>query len=376
MSKKWKVLIGIAVAAACVFGSFCALAGYLAFGFAKRATLFNEGVAAVNRDDLDTASSKFRAALKGWQAPDRRAYAFTIIGLSEERNGECEKALDEYSQALRIDPKSKLAHEFRGRILRDAGKTDDAFNDFSEAIRLDPNNHGAFVGRGLIDLSRKDFDQAIEDFSEAVRTDPDSASSYANRGLAYAYKRDFEQALINYDAALRLDPSDARALANRAGLYSQQKDFDRAIQDLTAAIQTNPRYGPTYRARASAYLGRKEYAKAVDDFEQALRMDPADDSTLNGLAWLRATCPEASYRNGKRAIEQATAACKISDWRNAGYIDTLAAGYAEVGDFKSAISYEDKAIRCDSSNDEQVRDMQERMTLYRSNKAYRQRIGE
>src|SRR5436309_14653608 len=131
MSKKSKVLIRIAIAAACVFGSFCALAGYLAFSFAKTASLFNEGIAAVNRDDLDTAASKFRAALKGSHSRERRAYAFTIIGLSEERNGACEKALDDYSQALRIDSKSKLAYEFRGRILRDAGKTDEAFNDFS-----------------------------------------------------------------------------------------------------------------------------------------------------------------------------------------------------------------------------------------------------
>lgn len=372
MSKTAKVLIGFAIFLVCGFVLVAAVSGYFVFRFNKTARSFNEGVVAVNRNDYDTAAVKFKAALKDWPDPKRRAYALTVIGFSEEKNGECEKALQDYSRAIQIDPGSELPYGYRGEIFRDAGKLDEAFKDFSEAIRLDPNYHSALFGRGLIDLERKDLDQAIEDFSEAARTNPSSADSYRNRGLAYTYKRDFEQALVNFDAALGLNAKDASALANRGWVYVQKKEFAKAIPDLTASIRIEPSHGPTYRTRALAYQRQGDYIKAIADFEQLLRLVPTDVSTLNDLAWLRATCPNAAFRDGKQAVSHATKACTISEWRYATEVDTLAAAYAEAGDFKSAVSYEEQAIRCDTVIQERIGEMEQRKALYLAHKPYRE----
>jgi tetratricopeptide (TPR) repeat protein len=59
---------------------------------------------------------------------------------------------------------------------------------------------------------------------------------------------------------------------------------------------------------------------------------------------LRATCPEASIRNGQLAVADAKKACELDIWILESYIDTLAAAYAETGDFASAIRYQEQAI--------------------------------
>jgi tetratricopeptide (TPR) repeat protein len=64
---------------------------------------------------------------------------------------------------------------------------------------------------------------------------------------------------------------------------------------------------------------------------------------LNNRAWLRATCPEDSIRNGQLAVADARKACELNDWELASDIDTLAAAYAEAGNFSSAIRYEEQA---------------------------------
>ena len=61
-------------------------------------------------------------------------------------------------------------------------------------------------------------------------------------------------------------------------------------------------------------------------------------------AWLRLSYPDQSYRNGQQALKDATSACKLIDWKDEDMIDTLATAYAEVGDFDSAVRYEEQAL--------------------------------
>ena len=372
MSKLAKVVISAGIGVFCFCCLVIAIGGYYMFSYNEGRALFSEGLSAMDQHDYARAIVKFGAALKKHLPQQYRAYAFSDLAFSEEFDGHCERAIRDYTEALRLDPTFAFAYSSRGRLYKESGETDKALTDFSQAIRFDPNAHQAFYARGLIDLERRDLDQAIEDLSEAVRTDPSAALAYANRGLAYTYRKEFDRALANYDAALQLRPRDARTLIDRAYVRIETQEQAKAIEDLTAAIRVDPKLETAYRVRASSYARTGDYGKAIADFQKALELNAKDGSVLNDLAWLRATCPEAEFRDAKQAIAHATIACKTSNWTNASLIDTLAAAYAEAGDFDSALNYQDQAIRSNKTNPERLSEMEERKKLYESHRPYRQ----
>ena len=98
---------------------------------------------------------------------------------------------------------------------------------------------------------------------------------------------------------------------------------------------------------------------------------PTSTKLHNERAWLLATCPEAAHRDGKRAVESATRACELTKWKHAGYVDTLAASYAETGDFDKAVHWQRKAVELLPKDSDERSGMEDRLKLYRNRTPYR-----
>ena len=104
-----------------------------------------------------------------------------------------------------------------------------------------------------------------------------------------------------------------------------------------------------------------------------MRFDPDRALAFNYLAWLRATCPTAEFRDGAKAVEQATKACELTNFKKANYVGTLAAAYAEAGDFDAAKKWQKNAIDLLTEKQQHLRpDFEERLKLYQSGKPYRE----
>jgi tetratricopeptide (TPR) repeat protein len=125
------------------------------------------------------------------------------------------------------------------------------------------------------------------------------------------------------------------------------------------------------RNRSDAYLTLGEHTAAIADFEEALKLAADDPALLNNLAWVLATSPDAEIRDGKRAVELATKACELTDYNQAHILSTLAAAFAESGDFGTAIEWSKKAVDLDDS--EQLEQLTKELASYRGGEPWRER---
>jgi serine/threonine protein kinase/Tfp pilus assembly protein PilF len=229
------------------------------------------------------------------------------------------------------------------------------------------------IKKGDALVEEKEFTKAIDDYSEAIRLDPRSAEAWYRRGFARYYLRDYDDAIKDYTEAIHLDPTDGRAYFERARAWHNGKNqYEKSVEDCTEAIRLKYELALSFSNRGLARQQMKEYDKALKDFDEAIRLDPKRAFAFNRKAWLLAVCPDARVRDGRRAVEAATTACKLKEWKSGDELDTLAAAYAEDGDFASAVKWEEKALDDADFAGDYGHAARKRLQLYKDHKPYRE----
>lgn len=128
-------------------------------------------------------------------------------------------------------------------------------------------------------------------------------------------------------------------------------------------------------SRGMIYIKIGEWQKAKADLEVARQIDATNVEVNIGLAWLLATCPDASIRNGGRAVQCASNACELSQWEKWNCVGTLGAAYAEMGDFEQALKYQHNAVNFKDVPTNEMAGQQMRLKLYEQHKPYRLPVG-
>ena len=158
----------------------------------------------------------------------------------------------------------------------------------------------------------------------------------------------------------------------RGDAYAGKGDSDRAAADYARAVAFVPTNSAGFRMRGRAYEMLGNYKSAASDYTKGIALSPDDDAVINSLAWLRATCPEASVRDGQEAVRAGTRACELTHWKNSSRIDTLAAAYAEMGSFSQAIKFEQQALAFPFISPTRRDEMRKRLLSYQQRKPYRE----
>jgi RNA polymerase sigma factor (sigma-70 family) len=248
-------------------------------------------------------------------------------------------------------------------------------NDKADIIMVDLGESGAqdardHMRRGRRFLAKGAYDMAIAEFNQAIQLNPKVAPAYFNRGRACKLRGYYQQALADYTQAIQLNPAMVAAYVNRGQIYNVMEEYDRAIADCSEAIRLDAARPIPYNNRGAAHGAKGEYDKARADFALAIQCDPDFAPAYNNLAWQLATCPEPAYRNGNSAVEFATKACELSQWNNINQLDTLAAAYAEAGDFENAVNYESKVLASPGLAPRDVAIAKKRLALYRTHQPF------
>jgi tetratricopeptide (TPR) repeat protein len=338
----------------------------------------------ITRNPRDTDSCLGRGVSKiadGWCAEaiedinvalrlDRRnARAWKERGRAQLGLGCIEKALADLDEALRINPRYADAWYLRGSIRADNAQVQDGISDLSECVRLNPNHAAAYRNRGAAWCKMEKFEQVILDSSEAIRLNRKDGIAFQNRGAGLMEQGRYEEALADANEAIRLS-GHRIGFNNRGFIHAKLRHFSQALSDYRAAIELDPTYLRPRVNRVDLFIETRQFANALGELAEILRIDADNFYALQTRTRLLACCPEADFRDGNRAVADASRACELGGWKYPGQLDLLAAAYAEAGEFDKAIEWQTKALQ--ASHDDQKRTgYSARLKLYEEHKPYR-----
>ncbi|MBA4349000.1 MAG: hypothetical protein C0415_03300 [Thermodesulfovibrio sp.] len=191
-------------------------------------------------------------------------------------NEEYDKAIEAFTSAITSGegyaPGISDAHAYnnRGLAYTKIGQHDKAIEDLTKAIALDPNLAAAYFNRGLAYYNQKQYERAIENFTKAIQLDPDDVHAYSTRAVAYNDKGLYDVAIEDFNKAIALKPNDPFVYNNRGYSYNKKRQYNKAIEDFTKAIQLNhPQPLYPYGNRGMAYWNIGDKDRAIADWRKA-----------------------------------------------------------------------------------------------------------
>ncbi len=227
----------------------------------------------------------------------------------------------------------------------------------------------------LIDANRAP--EAKEYLERAVQrnsNNPGYAAVYYKLGVASANRGQFDEAIAAFREALEIKPDYVEARNNLGAALQSQGRIDEAMVQYRTALEIKPDYARVYYNLGTVLAGRGRFDEALAQFQRALELKPDDADAQNNLAWLLATCPVNSVRNGATAIEHAQRANQLCGGRRPDILNTLAAAYAEAGRFPEALATAHTALElATQQNTRALADaLRAWIRLYEAGKPYRQ----
>jgi protein O-mannosyl-transferase len=215
---------------------------------------------------------------------------------------------------------------------------------WAHTLACTADNEVAQYSLGNALLQNGEVDEAIAHFQTALQINPDNAETHYNLANALAQRGREDEAIIHYQRALQIDPDCVQAHVNYGGLLLQRGKVDEAIAHFQKTLDIKPDFAPAHDNLGNALLQKGRVSEAIAHFQKALQLQPANPTIQNNLAWILATFPDASLRNGPKAVELARQANALTGGKNPIFLRTLAAAFAEAGRFGDAVLAAKNAI--------------------------------
>jgi tetratricopeptide (TPR) repeat protein len=315
--------------------------------------------------------------------------AYENLGSALAQQGRVDEAIVCYQKGLELEPHNAVVRNKLGMARVQQGRVKEATVHFEEALEIQPNdaathtNFGnALVRLGEVDRAMAHHRKALEIQKKAVgEKHPDYATSLSNLAMMYLRAGDYTHAeLAGRQAAEILEevlggkhPSYVTSLYNLVSVYRSMGDEIRAEPIIRLILEINPNDAQAHYLLGVNLHGRAKDQEVVKHWREALRLKPNQVVFLVQTAWVLATSPDASVRNGSEAITLASRAVQLSRGGTPKSLDALAAAYAEDQRFAEAAQTAERALEMASAEGDtaMATALRERLRMYRAGTAFR-----
>ncbi len=338
-------------------------------------------------ESLDAKLENFDLAVK---ADPKNVQALQGRAIIYSEKGENDKAVADLNLLLAADANNQLALEAISQVLNKLKRYDDALKHIDKLISLSSKESRGYLLRAGLHAMKEDEQKALDDLNTALDLEPRNLLGLLMRSQVHAAMGNKDKARQDSELLLRLVPDLPDAILLRSRIAASEKRFGAAIIDVKKLLHSDPKNeeyrlvlamylvadkrprqaielldnviadnennADALRSRGDALLSVGKHAEAVADYEKALKLDPKDTGVLNNLAWVLATSKNDKVRDAKKSIEYGKQACELTEYKKPHILSTLASGYAEAGDFETAIKWSTQAVELGkgTENDDQL----------------------
>jgi tetratricopeptide (TPR) repeat protein len=203
--------------------------------------LYGLGSIYLQQNKAADARATFERVIKLPQRyPGTLPNAWNNLGLLSAREGHTDEAIQQFQQALQLDPDHFIALENLGNAYRQAKRWDDAKATLQRALQLNPDNAEANYALGMVYAQTDDADRAYEYLKKAVAEKPAYPEALNNLGVLYLRKQQPAEAENSFKEAIRVAPSFEQSYFNLARLYAIEGNGAGARQVLTDLLKEHP----------------------------------------------------------------------------------------------------------------------------------------
>jgi len=299
--------------------------------------------------------------------------AYSNLGSFLSARGNVDEAIRDFRKALELWPNQSKDHNNLGKALVQKGRIAEAMDHFQTALRVSPEDPDTESNIGAASLQQGDADEAISHLRRAVEKWPRHAQGHINLGNALLQNREIDAAIAEYEKTLALPFDHAESHYSIATALRQKGDVEEAIVHYRKALELRPDYVNAHNNLGNALRQQGRTEEAVHEYEAALKSEPDSILAGNNLAWILATSPNASVRDGAKAVQLAQQANRLSGGSDPIILHTLAAAYAENRQFSEAVNAAQRALELADANGvaSLAESLRSKLALYQAETPYR-----
>jgi len=225
--------------------------------------------------DFDKAIFEFTASINRYSGFTQ---SYISRGNAWLKKREYNRAIDDYTQAIKLDGKKAEVYNYRGFARAELAARNKfnginlAIEDYTHAISINKNYVDALINRSYAYYQTGDFTRVIEDCDRIIALEPTNAVIWNRRGSAWYAREDDDKAITDFSQAIKIKSDYAVAWYNRANAWYNKQELDKALADVNRCLAINPSFADAYTSRGKIFQSMGNNESAATDFDSAQRL--------------------------------------------------------------------------------------------------------